>query len=187
MYCYLIRHGQDDESIRGGWSRHSLTAEGRRQAALLAEQPLNVVNIYSSDLPRAMETAEPLASARGLITIPLPAFREANNGSMAGMKHELAERHYPGIYWNTLDWKQPFADGESPKEFYERISAAWGAFTAEVEYKDGNVALITHGGVIQVILSLVYGVPYTNKSIFRKVKNAEIIVLKRENGVWKEK
>ena len=37
MICYIIRHGQDDETIRGGWSQHSLTENGIRQAEILAE------------------------------------------------------------------------------------------------------------------------------------------------------
>lgn len=37
MILYLIRHAKDDDSIRGGWSHHSLTEEGRQQARLLAE------------------------------------------------------------------------------------------------------------------------------------------------------
>lgn len=186
MYCYLIRHGQDDESVRGGWSSHSLTEEGRRQAEQLAESPLDVMNIYSSDLPRAMETAELLAETLKLPVIPLPAFREANNGKLAGMKHEMAEQLYPGLYWNTLDWEQVFPGGESPKDFYERISAAWSDFTMKMEQSGESSALVTHGGVIQVILSLIHGVPYTNRKPYRKVKAAEIIVLKLENGVWTE-
>ena len=59
MILYLIRHAKDDNSIRGGWSHHSLTEEGRQQARLLAEfikkqeNNLEIKKIYSSDLPRA--------------------------------------------------------------------------------------------------------------------------------------
>ena len=29
MILYLIRHGKDDDNIRGGWSRHSLSNESK--------------------------------------------------------------------------------------------------------------------------------------------------------------
>jgi len=31
MTCYLIRHGQDDRAVRGGWSSSGLTDEGKSQ------------------------------------------------------------------------------------------------------------------------------------------------------------
>ena len=29
MILYLIRHGKDDDNIRGGWGRHSLSNESK--------------------------------------------------------------------------------------------------------------------------------------------------------------
>ena len=52
--------------------------------------------------------------------------------------------------------------------------------------KNENVLLVTHGGVIQVILSLVNGVAYSNQAHHRKIANTELIALKYDNGAWKE-
>jgi len=58
MTVYLVRHGQDDDTVRGGWSMSPLTDEGRAQAERLAEaivserEKYNICRIYSSDLPR---------------------------------------------------------------------------------------------------------------------------------------
>ena len=35
MICYLVRHGKDDDTVRGGWSQQPLTDEGKVQAAEL--------------------------------------------------------------------------------------------------------------------------------------------------------
>ncbi|MBQ9121635.1 MAG: histidine phosphatase family protein [Clostridia bacterium] len=102
---HLVRHGADDETIRGGWSNHSLTEEGFAQAEKLAESiDFPVHRLYSSDLTRAMQTAAPVAEKLGLEITPMPQFRETNNGRLAGMKHELAcEKisrpvlEYPGL------------------------------------------------------------------------------------------
>ncbi len=60
---YLMRHGADDPDRLGGWSPYGLTDIGRQQALDAAERIINVgiTAIYSSDLPRAKETAEIVA------------------------------------------------------------------------------------------------------------------------------
>lgn len=65
-------------------------------------------------------------------------FREINNGSLAGMPKEQARSQYPGIYYSALEWEQAYPDGESPKLFYERVSAAWNNFKDCAEKISGN-------------------------------------------------
>ena len=190
MICYFVRHGKDDESVRGGWSQSSLTVEGFAQAEKLAQhihgQNWEIRNVFSSDLPRAMQTAYPVAAQLHLPIIPMPDFREANNGDLSGMKNEMATQLYPGLFWNTLAWDQKYPGGESPQEFYERIYKAWDSFQRKVIERDENVLLITHGGVINVILSIVNGEVYSNKMQPRKIRNTEILALRFQNGVWEE-
>jgi broad specificity phosphatase PhoE len=42
----------------------------------------------------------------------------------------------------------------------------------------------SHGGVIQVILSIVNGVEYSNRKALRKVGNTEPIALEYTSGKW---
>lgn len=190
MICYLCRHGQDDNTVRGGWSQHPLTAKGKAEAKELAffleKKECNIRHVYSSDLLRSVQTAQAVAARLDLPIIYMPEFREVNNGILAGMKNELANQQYPGLYWNSLAWEQPYPNGESPKSFFERISTAWDRFQEEIIQKNENVLLVTHGGVIQVILSLVNGVAYSNQAHHRKIANTELIALKYNNGAWKE-
>ena len=93
---------------------------------------------------------------------------------------------YPGLYWNTLDWEQRYPGGESPKEFYERIRTAWDAFQKMTLAQNENVLLVTHGGVINVILSIVSGEKYSNKTTMRKIQNAELIALEYQGKGWIE-
>ena len=148
MICYLVRHGKDDDTLRGGWSQQPLTDEGNAQAKELASfvqrSDLRIKHIYSSDLPRAVQTAQPVADQLHLPIMQMPEFREVNNGDLAGMKNELANRIYPGLYWNTLDWEEPYPGGESPRAFYERICTAWDAFQKMILKQNENVLLVTH-------------------------------------------
>jgi len=189
MICYLVRHGKDDDTVRGGWSQYPLTEEGIQQAEALAAQIANHTNIriiYSSDLPRAMQSAQIIGEKTHLTVTPLPQFRETNNGKLAGMKHELAQEQYPGLYWNQLGWEQCYPEGESPKQFYERIRAAWGDFSKKILAKNEDVLLVTHGGVMHVILCLVEKRIYSNKEKQRSIPHAAVIPLSYENGMWKE-
>ena len=190
MICYLVRHGKDDDTVRGGWSQQPLTDEGKAQTDELAnfvqKSNLEIKHIYSSDLQRAMQTAQPVSDKLHLPVIPMPEFREVNNGDLAGMKNDLASKMYPGFYWNTLGWEQRYPGGESPKEFYERISTAWDAFQKMVLEQNENVMLVTHAGVINVILSIVNGEKYSNKTALRKIRNTELIALEYQGKVWIE-
>lgn len=190
MICYLVRHGKDDDTLRGGWSQRPLTDEGEVQAAELADfvqkSGLGIQQIYSSDLLRAMQTAQIVADSLRLPIAPKPEFREANNGNLAGMKNELAAEQYPGLYWNTLAWEQQYPGGESPKEFYERIRCAWDVLQKDILERNENVMLVTHGGVMHVILSIVKGEIYSNQASPRKIRNAELIALKYQSGKWTE-
>ena len=190
MICYLVRHGKDDDTVRGGWSQQPLTDEGKAQADELASfvqiSGLEVKHIYSSDLLRAMQTAQSVADKLHLPIVPMPEFREVNNGDLAGIKNELATKMYPGLYWNTLDWEQRYPGGESPMDFYERVSTAWDAFQKMVLEQNENVLLVTHSGVIHVILSIVNGEKYSNKTTMRKIQNAELITLEYQGKGWKE-
>lgn len=190
MICYLVRHGRDDDTVRGGWSTSPLTEDGVRQAAALSEelknnsQKYDIRYIYASDLCRTLQTADILAAALELPVIKCPEFRETNNGDLAGMKHELANQKYPGLYWNSLEWEDKYPNGESPKEFYERICAAWDGFTQKLQSADGNVLLVTHQGVINVILHHIAGTVFSNKEKQEKIAHAQLIPLTLESGRW---
>lgn len=168
VICYLVRHGKDDETIRGGWSNHGLIPEGVEQVRKLGkemqEQGLRIRKICSSDLQRAKETALLLQEYLKCPIVFAPDFREANNGHLAGMKHEAANAQFPGVYWSALEYTECYPGGESPAQFFQRIDTAWREFKSSLrENGDGNTLLVTHGGVLEVILCMEYGLPFTNQ------------------------
>ena len=190
MTCYLIRHGKDDDTVRGGWSLSSLTDEGRIQVESLTEHitrnqnELKIEKLFSSDLPRAMQTAQPIATALNLEVKAMPEFRETNNGILAGMPNAIADEKYPGVYWSALGWEESYPQGESPRVFYERIKAAWKQFSEMILVDNQNVVLVTHGGVINVICSLINGRDYSNKDKAEYIPHAVMIPLVYSQSVW---
>ena len=176
MICYLVRHGQDDDSIRGGWSNHGLTAFGIEQVKKLAneikEKQISIKKIYSSDLERAKETAFIISDSLKIPVMLIEDFREANNGDLAGMKNDIAKEKYPGLFWSSLEFNEPYPNGESPEMFYNRVKKAWIDFKRNI--KDDTM-LVTHGGVIEVILCSENEIAYSNKKKQFSTPNAELI------------
>jgi len=190
MILYLVRHGQDDSTVRGGWSDSPLTGEGIRQAQALQDEilrrreELNIRRILSSDLPRALQTAQPTADA---LNIPIelhPEFREVNNGELAGMKNDLALLRYPGLFWNTLRWDEAYPGGESPREFTGRIERAWNRLSSGLIQYNENALLFTHSGVIHVLRHLIRGTVYSNHEKQISIPHAHLIPAEYDGKTW---
>ena len=126
---YLARHGQSDWNAARRWQGHAdrpLTGLGRRQAAELAERladtPLDAV--YSSDLRRARETAEAVATKHGLPLHVLPELREVDVGSWSGLTRLEAEERFPEAFARWRDGGQGWEDGE-PYEWQPDVMIRW--------------------------------------------------------------
>lgn len=175
-----MRHGQDNNTVRGGWSNSLLTDLGVQQSKKLANELLknkneyNIGIIYSSDLPRAKQTAEIIANKLDLPIEFLSSFREVNNGNLAGMDNIIADKLYPNLYWRNLSWDEHYPNGESPKEFYERIIKAWEILIQSISSYDKNVLIVTHGGVINVIKCITDETEYSNKQKYQGISSAKI-------------
>ena len=174
----LMRHGEDDPGRLGGWSSAGLTERGREQAREAAERlgrefP-GIRRIVSSDLVRARETAEIVAGRLGLPVELDPAFRETNNGELAGMPKAEAQEKYPGLRFAALGFDECYPGGESPRMFAERVTAAWTAFKTEAA---ADTLLVTHAGVISMILCAENGVEFTNKAMAYYTEHAGFRVI----------
>src|SRR5579864_7883681 len=96
----LARHGETDWNREHRWQGRAdppLNARGREQAAALAaslaQVPLGA--IYSSDLARALETAELVGGALGVAVTSEPALREIDVGEWSGLTTAEIERTFP--------------------------------------------------------------------------------------------
>lgn len=180
MKIYITRHAQDDDSVRGGWSENSLTDLGVLESNSLADElsknqnSYDIGKIYSSDLLRARQTAEIISDKLSVGVEYISGFREVNNGDLAGMDNILADEKYPHFYWRKLDWNKHYPNGESPKEFYERVSNTWAKFIKEVSSFNQNVLLVTHGGVINIIKCIISKTEYSNENKYPGIPSAKI-------------
>ena len=183
MKFIFIRHGKDDGKYRGGWSNQDIISEGKEQAHKLAKyleennESLNISKFVVSDLKRAITTAN---IANEFLDLPVelePELREMNNGDLAGMLNDDALVKYPGLFFNTLEMNEKYPNGESPIDFYNRIKEWF--YQAIETYKDvdGNIAFITHSGVINIIYYIVKDLNWSNKEKSYKIGNCSIHIL----------
>jgi probable phosphoglycerate mutase len=122
---FLVRHGITDwtgKRIIGNLPGVHLNEIGRAQAqkagAFLQRYPIQAV--FSSPMERAMETAEPLATALGLPVTAQESLREINFGELQGCGEELNE----SPLWHkfqTHPTDVTFSGGESVRTAQERV------------------------------------------------------------------
>lgn len=183
MKIIFVRHGKDDDRFRGGWNNFDLLPQGVNEAKLLAKHLkankdfYNISYIISSDLPRTMTTAGFAAEELGLPVLKEPRIREINNGDLSGMLNDDALIKYPGLFFNTLQMDEPYPNGESPNDFYVRIKTWFESFINEYKNSDGNVFVVTHSGVINIVYHIVKNVNWNNKLPFFKISNCGIHIL----------
>lgn len=177
---HLIRHATNDFVKHGRLPGHGpnlhLNAEGRGQAqalvAMFDGQPLDA--IYSSALERAIETALPLAAARGLTVRVRLTLRDTDAGAYTGrLLRELGEDAATRETWQEIRERPAegrFPGGESPGDMrarviaeLERIAAAHPDLPATPEGVPGRpaaVAVVMHNSTTQAALAHFLGMPF---------------------------
>ena len=155
-HVLLIRHGQSEGNAArrfGGHTATPLSSRGRRQAQATARalKDEELTAIYSSDLARAVETAEPLAKLTGLPVNPTRAFRERSVGVMEGLTFEDAAQQHPEQYAALLrrDFEHVLTGGESYRQLLDR---AWQKLDEIIaQHKGGKIAVFSHTGTICIL------------------------------------
>jgi broad specificity phosphatase PhoE len=143
----------NEAGIATGWLPGELSEEGRRLACLLGERRRGerIDAVYTSDLRRAVETAE---LAFGGSDIPIrrdPRLRECDYGALNGAPVADVERERA----NRID--EPFPGGESYREAVERMRSFLSDLA--IECASGRVVLIGHAATHWALEHLLKGAP----------------------------
>jgi broad specificity phosphatase PhoE len=147
----FARHGETDWNREGRWQGHAdvpLNALGRKQARELATRlaDASLTVVYSSDLRRALETAEIVARALRLEVVAEPGLREIDVGSWSGLTHDEIAARFPG--WATHD-------GEPVEAFRVRVLGTVNRIATTHERE--RVLLVCHGGCVRTVQRHVHG------------------------------
>lgn len=187
---YLIRHGQSLGNAARVYLGHTdldLSKLGflqaKETAAKLSSVPFSA--IYSSDLKRAMHTAEPHAKMRGMEVIPSSSLREMHVGEWEGARIDdlqLDERFTKGWRENFGNFTMP--GGESVEGAANRI---YEALLDIAKKHDGEtIAAVFHAGAMRAFWCKALGIPkeeWAARVPFPT--NASYSVIECENGAFR--
>jgi alpha-ribazole phosphatase/probable phosphoglycerate mutase len=166
---YLIRHGETEGAEKRRYKGSidvPLSKNGIRQMALLSAYiPNPLTAVYCSDLQRAIKSAEVIAKPHSLNPIIVPSLRERNFGIWEGMSFDEIREKYPLEFdaWARNPLRFSPMGGESTLEVKERVIDALDKILNTHEKE--QIAIVSHGGVIRIILCHFLGIPLEN--IFR--------------------
>jgi 2,3-bisphosphoglycerate-dependent phosphoglycerate mutase len=184
----IVRHGQTEWNIKGIRQGHldsPLTAKGVIQAHALGERLASekFSALYSSDLGRAMQTAEAIAERTGHRIFTDARLRERHLGVFQGLNAiEIAER-YPEerrlLRTQGPDYVIP--RGESMRQQVERNVA----YLDELARKHAGetIVVVTHGGVVSGFFRHTLAIPLDAPRRFEFV-NAGLNVFAHDEGYW---
>ena len=136
-----------------------LNETGHKQAQALAKRLAGwpIQAIYSSDLQRSAETAVTIGSAVGIAPIFLTAWRERDLGILSGLTRTEARAKYPNALNNRNHTKIHPPNGEDHQPLQNR---GLQAFQEVVDkHPDRMVAVVTHGGLLHVLVAHLIGLP----------------------------
>ncbi len=153
----FIRPGETEWNRLGrwqGWVAVPLNEHGRRQARQLALYIRNIgmAALYTSDLKRALETAEILAQELGFAPVLDSRLRERNIGAWQGLTLEEMCAWYPDEYARALENPAAFKvpGGESRLDVLERALQAFNGILAQDNGE--TVGIISHTTAIHALL-----------------------------------
>ncbi len=177
----LVRHGITEfNSTRrfAGYSDVEMSADGYRQVERLRDRLANekIDAIYSSDLRRALATAEVITSHHKVDTVTCPELREINYGDAEGLTFQEIGRLYPEVAESITNFslQLKFPDGESFEEFIERT----GKFAERLEKHalSETILIVSHSGPLRVLVCCLLGI---DQSHWRQIRcdNASLSIV----------
>jgi broad specificity phosphatase PhoE len=150
---YLVRHGQSAGNAEGRFGGHSATPlselglqQAEMTASTLAREKIDA--IYTSDLFRAVQTAEPLSRLLDLPIVKTSAFRERHVGVLEGLTFDESKESFPQDYYALVNRNihHVITKGESYRHLLRR---ATGELREILRVHQGErIAIFSHTGTI---------------------------------------
>jgi broad specificity phosphatase PhoE len=180
----LLRHGQtiwNAEHRFQGQTDIPLdetgTAQAERASRLLAA--LRPDAIMSSDLSRAVATAQPLAKLTGLVVALDKDLRERSGGLWEGLTDDEIRDRYPR---ERETWNPP--EGEAAEAVADRVLAALQR-TANSIPPGGLAVVVSHGAALRFGMERLLGISGEAAGILGPLSNCSWSVLGQRATRWR--
>jgi broad specificity phosphatase PhoE len=187
LKIHLVRHAEtiwhaDDKY--SGKAEISLTANGIQQSFQLANwaKAQNIDAIYTSELSRAIITAQPSARLLNLVPIINSNLNEVNYGKIEGLTKTEFKNKFPDVWekFQVSPADTVFPSGESGSDALNR---ALKFILDLLQKKDiSEVLLVSHGTLIRLILTYLLDKDLNKyRSLFPVINNIGITTFTLEN------
>lgn len=185
----FVRHGEtswnSSSRIQGhldsGLTRMGI-AQGRAVARTLSTETFDA--IYSSDLGRAMQTAELIGESLGLKVIPDRRLREKCYGVVQGLTREEFEARYPEGFAAYRGGDPDYAVPEGESQLQVHTRAVECANELAERHAGQRIILVTHGGILTCLFQHVIGLDVSSRRHF-SLLNASINRFTCTAGHWR--
>jgi len=176
-----VRHGITEfNSARrfAGYSDVELSATGYRQVERLRDRLVDdkIDAVYSSDLRRALVTAEVISSKHKVDIATCPELREVNYGDVEGLTFDEIGHLYPEVAESIANFslRLEFPGGESLEKFTERTSR----FLDKLKRHEPSqtILIVSHGGPLRVLVFCLLGIDLGHWRQFR-FENASLSIV----------
>ena len=139
-------------------------AQARAAAQILAREKFDA--LYSSDLSRAKQTAQPVANLFSMAIMVEKNLRERHYGIFERLTYAEVKLRYPEDYarFAARDPDYAFRTGESLRDFSTRSIAVISQLAAR--HQGANILVFTHGGVLDKLYRFVTGLPLSAERNF---------------------
>lgn len=176
----FVRHGETlwNRQLRYQGQKDSpLSPAGMDQATKVGEflRKRAIDAVYSSDLKRALFTAERIGELHNLAPTVDPRLREMSFGVWEGKTRSEVAKEYPELWearlQNVLTTRIP--EGELPAEVVERFLSFLHEQTQTGQPKDRAIVVVSHGGALRLVIASLIHIPL-EKSYCLRQSNAGI-------------
>jgi probable phosphoglycerate mutase len=179
----LVRHGETDWNLSGRAQGHTdipLNDTGRAQARSVAHvlRAFVPARLWSSDLARARETAEAVASTTGLTVELDRRLREYDVGERSGLTLEEAAEQFPEelAAYRAGQTATLVPGEETTEQVRDRVVPALLDCFAALDGGETGI-VVMHGACLRVGLMGVLGWPWEHARALVGIENAAYCVL----------
>ena len=192
---YTIQHTQSEHHVNGyvgAWGNWNLTELGKEQAHKIGEWLAShegcdaTFKMYSSDLNRAVQTAEQIQKVLALpdtSLIKTQALREINLGEGNGKPRDWYNEHVtPAPQKYNPDFRS-FPDAESDTELWNRL---YYFYEQLISSPDEKIIIVSHGGALSFLISMIMGDSFEDRqkrNVFGRSGSVSRFIIKEDGSV----
>ncbi|MGB0461168.1 MAG: 2,3-bisphosphoglycerate-dependent phosphoglycerate mutase [Gammaproteobacteria bacterium] len=163
-YLILVRHGQSEWNAKNlftGWKDPDLTDQGRDEAEkagkLLLEKKINLDELFTSVLIRAINTGNIILDQLGIESLPTTrdqSLNERNYGDLAGLNKDDARKKWgeEQVHIWRRSYDVPPPGGESLKNTGERVLPYFENKIKPLIAEGKNILIAAHGNSLRSLI-----------------------------------